>query len=418
MLKAVGVLGADAVAAVNNATRIFFVFQSIIFGLVTGSAALVSQATGASNQAETGRTIMVSLVCGCVLSLFISVAFLLFSEELAGSFRTSDSIREGTATFLFWSGFFPLAYTLMIVMSTVLRAAGDARTPLWLGACTHTITIALVFALVDGWFGLPAYGIAGPAIAQGVGFSIGGLAFLGMWLFGRLRIAPMFKGWMSYRRLKDLFGLANPAIVEGLLFNGGLFVYVWLIAAYGSAANAAYGIGVQVLLLSILIGVGFQVASSTLVGQYIGAWKPSSAYRTGWRCMRYAIYTMSGFSILLIALAEPLTRFLIDDDEVVANAVVFIYMLGAMQPLMAIEFTMSGALRGAGDTRSPFLITVSTLFLRLVLAMIAVWMELGVVWLYAALIADYILKAVLYILRYRSGRWTRTARKRGLNFKT
>ena len=84
---------------------------------------------------------------------------------------------------------------------------------------------------------------------------------------------------------------------------------------------------------------------------------------------------------------------MIDDPEVVRLTVVFIYVLGGLQPLMAMEFALTGSLRGAGDTRFPLLTVLSGLiFVRCVLAGIFAWL-------------DYIVKATMLTLRFRGGRW-------------
>jgi Na+-driven multidrug efflux pump len=108
----------------------------------------------------------------------------------------------------------------------------------------------------------------------------------------------------------------------------------------------------------------------------------------------------------IIVGARPLAEFMIDDPEVVRLTVVFIYILGAVQPLMAIEFTLGGALRGAGDTRFPLLTTLTGfVFVRASLAGLFVLAGLSVEWVFAALIADWIVKACMLTWRFRSGRW-------------
>jgi Na+-driven multidrug efflux pump len=106
---------------------------------------------------------------------------------------------------------------------------------------------------------------------------------------------------------------------------------------------------------------------------------------------------------------------MIDDPEVVRLTVVFIYILGAMQPLMAIEFSLGGALRGAGDTRFPFFAVLAGLLgVRCALAALFAWAGLPVEWIFAALIGDYVVKASILVWRFRSGGWQGTlARARG-----
>ena len=110
---------------------------------------------------------------------------------------------------------------------------------------------------------------------------------------------------------------------------------------------------------------------------------------------------------LIIMAAEPLARFFTDDPEVIRLTVTFIWILGAVQPLMAVEFAVGGALRGAGDTLFPLVTIFIGLFLvRLVPAtiMVTFWdVTVEIVW--CALIADYAIKAVLLLRRYRQGKW-------------
>jgi Na+-driven multidrug efflux pump len=97
---------------------------------------------------------------------------------------------------------------------------------------------------------------------------------------------------------------------------------------------------------------------------------------------------------------------MIDDPEVVRLAVVFIRILGSVQALMAIEFTLGGALRGAGDTRFPLLVVLAGMvIMRLSVAAVLVRLDFGIEWVYGALIADYIVKSIMLTWRFRGGRW-------------
>jgi Na+-driven multidrug efflux pump len=122
--------------------------------------------------------------------------------------------------------------------------------------------------------------------------------------------------------------------------------------------------------------------------------------------MRLSIGAMAVLAATIVFGARSIAEFMIDDPEVVRLTVVFIYILGAVQPLMALEFTLGGALRGAGDTRFPLLTTMTGLVLvRASLAGAFALAGLSVEWIFAALIADYIVKASLLAWRFRSGRW-------------
>jgi Na+-driven multidrug efflux pump len=94
---------------------------------------------------------------------------------------------------------------------------------------------------------------------------------------------------------------------------------------------------------------------------------------------------------------------------VVRLTVVFINFLGAAQPLMAVDFALGGALRGAGDTRYPLFTTFTGLIIgRVLLATVFTHLDLPVEWIYGSLLADYVLKSSLLIVRFRSRKWQRT----------
>ena len=130
--------------------------------------------------------------------------------------------------------------------------------------------------------------------------------------------------------------------------------------------------------------------------------------------MWLAVACMSVLALVIVACAEPIARAMLDEPEVVRLTVAFIYLLGAAQPLMAIDFALSGALRGAGDTRYPLYVTFAGLICgRVLLATVFAWCKLPVEWVYGALLADYTIKVTMLIRRFRSGRWREALAKTG-----
>jgi Na+-driven multidrug efflux pump len=115
--------------------------------------------------------------------------------------------------------------------------------------------------------------------------------------------------------------------------------------------------------------------------------------------------TMAG--VVIFAAARPIARVFVDDPLVIADAVDFIRVLAVAQPLMAVDYTLGGALRGAGDTRFPLWTVLLGFYVcRLGFAWIATTvLHLGVVWVWAALLGDYAARAVLKSWRFRSGVW-------------
>ncbi len=405
-VKIVGSLGAPAVAAATTGHRIFFVLQAVMMAVCAGTTALVARAWGAGDREEAERVTRASLWACIVLATALTVPGVVFAEELAGVFRLEDETVGLAAVFIRWISLFNAMFAVNFVIGTALRAAGDTRTPLWIGAGTNVVNVALVYGLVYGAFGLPALGVAGAAIGNGLAFSFGAVVSIWLWVRNHLVLGPGPPGALQGERVRQLLRIGYPAGLEQGVWQMGFIVFLWIVALYGTAPYAAYGIGVNILSFSFVVGFGFSIAASTLVGQHLGAEDPEAASRSGWRAMGLSVAVMLVFGTAIVLFAEPLARFLIEDDEVVRLTVVFIYVLGSVQVLMAIEFSLSGALRGAGDTRFPLYAVLTGLFgVRILLAGVFAWVGWPVEWVFAALIGDYIVKSSMLTWRFRSGRW-------------
>jgi putative MATE family efflux protein len=204
-----------------------------------------------------------------------------------------------------------------------------------------------------------------------------------------------------------VLAIGYPAAIEHILMQLGFLVYIVFAARYGTAPVAAYVIGVRILALSFLPGFGFAAAAGALVGQSLGAARPREAERSGWHATGLAIALMSGGGVLVFLAARPIATLFTSDPAVVDGAVSFIRVLAAAQPLMAIDFTLGGALRGAGDTRFPLLVVLVGFYgCRLGWAWVAAFLlHADLVWVWLALVGDYVARAGLKALRFRSGRW-------------
>jgi putative MATE family efflux protein len=378
----------------------------VLLAVTAGTTALVSRSWGAGDHAEAERLGRASLWLCLVLALVLLLPPVLAAEQLVSIFRLDAQTLEQAAGFLRVLSWFALPLAVQVSLTAALRAAGDVLTPLLAGALTQLCNVIAVYGLVYGAFGLPELGVMGAGLGTGCAYTAGAAMLAGLWLRGRLVLRPGRERALSLARMRRLLGIGYPAALEQFAWQGGFLGFMWIVSLYGTAPYAAYGIGVNILAFSFLVGFGFSIAASTLVGQHLGAGDPEAATRSGWNAMRLSIGAMLALGAVIVAGARPIAAFLIDDPEVVSLTVVFIYMLGSVQPLMAVEYSLSGALRGAGDTRFPLITVLSGLFgVRLLLAGIFAWLELPVQWVFAALIGDYLVKAAMVTARFRGNRW-------------
>ena len=405
-IKIVGELGSEAVAAVTTGHRIFFAVQAILMAVSTGTTAMVARAWGANNPREAANVASASLWTGNLVALALTAPCFFFALPIASIFGLNEATTQLTADFIRYLSIFNVAFSVNMILGAALRAAGDTRTPLWIGAFMNVVNVILVYALVYGEWGFPEMGTNGAALASGFSFTAAAIVLLGLWYGKRLIVGVGGKGAFTLRRISQLYQIGYPAAIEQFVFQIGFVGFLWLVAQYGTAPYAAYGIGVQILSVSFVVGFGFSIAGATLVGQYLGAGDPEGARRQGWRATRLAIFSMMALSALILPFAHELASALINEPDVIRYTVIFIYILGVAQPLMGVEFSLSGCLRGAGDTRYPLLTTmVGLIGVRVGLAALFMSMNLSVTWIFAALLGDYLIKALMLTHRIKSGRW-------------
>ena len=405
-IKVVGNLGPDAIAAAVTGQRVTFILQATLTGVLAGSTALIARNWGANDKSEAGIFFTRTVQLVIFLALISAILIWQFAEPLVRFFGLKDQALILSIEYLKAISPFYVAFGCGMGLITALRAVGDVKTPMVIGLIMNLFAIFFMLVFVNGWLGFPRYGVVGAALGNGVSFVIGAALLVVFWLSNQLPVRYSSIFYFDISRVKEIFQVGLPAAVEQLIFQIGITAFLILVAFYGTEAYAAYGIGVQILSISFVIGFGFSIAGATLVGQHLGAHNKEQAKRAGWGAMRLSIISMTFFGLVLTIFAEPLARFMIDNDDVVRLAVIFIWLLGSMQPLMAIEFSLGGALRGAGDTKTPLVITLTCLlFIRVFLAVIFFLLDARIEVIFSTLVADYVVKGFLYVARFRSDKW-------------
>ena len=417
--KFVGELGPGALAAVGAGQRVFFAMQAILMAVSAGTTALVARAWGAGDYREASRVTMASLALAGIFSLAVMVVGVLYARPISGMFGLDPVTLDLAAENIRMLSWFNLAFAVTFILSAALRASGDAWSPLWIGTAVNLINVPLLYAFVFGRYGFPELGVAGAAAAAGVSFSVGGVLLFGLWVMQKFRIRHVSGGWWRRERLQRLLHIGYPAAFEQVVFQFGFFIFMILIGNfYGTEAFAAYNVGANLLMVCFMVGFGFSIAGSTLVGQHLGADDHPGAERSGWRAGGLAMLSMGALALPVILFATELANLFIGDEPLTVNYTVqFIYVMGAMMPLLAIEFAIGGALRGAGDTRFPLMATfIGLILVRCGLAGAFTWMELPVAWVYAALVGDYLVKGAMLVARFKRGRWKTVVRTDTLGF--
>jgi len=405
----VGTLGTQAVAGVGVATQFFNAVFAVLAAVTTGTIALVARAVGARDLAEADRVLRLSTLLGALLGLCVSALAMPFTDSIVAAFGVEPAVVRLGSSYLRILLAFTVPFAVGFVIASGLRGAGDVRTPLLVGLVMNVVNVICNVTLVFGKLGFPALGTDGSALASGIAFTTSMLLYLALWWRNRLALPRgAWRSGLTAARARRILRIGLPTAAEQSAWQAGLWLFLRIVAHYGTEPVSAYLIGVRILSFSFVPGLGFSTAAATLVGQHLGAGRPELATRSGWRANKGAMAVMACVGLAIIGVSRPVAGwFGATGSTTVDLTVTFISILGAAQPLMAVEFALGGALRGAGDTRFPLLAILCGLFVFRLGGAILVSRVIGgtVVAVWSCLLADYLVKAALLSGRFASGRW-------------
>lgn len=398
----VGGLGAVPIAAVGLGQLLAFIATTLVSGLAVGSNVIVAQLWGARRHRDAGEAARHFLGLSVLVSLLLA-GLGMGLNHLAMRVLGADSPVIELALPYSTLIFLVIPFTVLIqVLSSILQGTGDTRTPMYAMILVNLLHILIAYPLIYGRWGLPAMGVKGAAVAVGLAEATG-VAYLMM------RCGRIFKPSAALRGdlLRMLWEVGAPVSGERIVQQAGIVIYTKLVLLYGTVSYAAHQVGLSIESLSFLPGYGFAIAAATMVGQSIGAGKYTRAKLENWEANRLAIYIMASMGIVFFFFPYVLLRAFTTEEAVIELGTVFLKIVALLQIPLALTMVLAGSLRGAGDTRFIMGATMVGMWgVRVPMAaLVALWMELSVFYVWSAMIADWTVRMGLLLWRYQSERW-------------
>jgi putative MATE family efflux protein len=399
----VGRISAVSLASVGVSmqyTAMLYAFMSLVY---VGTNVLVSRFYGSKEMGKAGQTVYVMILFSFVISLPLMFFCLFHSPILFEILGTGDDVvREGTVYISTYSYALPALFVQGVLFSG-LNALGKTKIPLYISIFGNILNVALDWAMIFGHMGFPAMGIQGAALATVITIYFQLAIYLTCYFFSKdIGIIPSFDMSLLKRGIK----VAIPAWLERVVAHPSYLVLSALVAKFGVDALAGYQIGLRIEGLAFMPGVGFIFASMALVGQGLGAGKPEEAEKDAYAAVISASVIMGVLGLLMAAFPYALARIFTDNEATIENAVWYLRIMGISQVPLAICFVISGSLRGAGDTNVTFAINAISLWgLRILPAWLLTFYITNSVWVYLVAMIESVVRAVILLLRFRSGKW-------------
>jgi putative MATE family efflux protein len=346
---------------------------------------------------------------------FLSTAITLsLSGKIPVWMKVDPSIQR-TASIYFFILYTPMLFrTSSIIFGTVLRASGDAKTPMRVGLFVNLINVILNFLLIYptrdfGPIIIPGagLGVVGAALASSISFVFGGI-YMAIAVVRHKKISPKGESIKpDWNVLAPCLRVAGPNMMQRFGTSLGYVVFASMINSLGGIATAAHTIANTVESAFYIPGYGMQSAAATLAGNAYGA-KDKDKMKELARIfipIEIALMTISG--ALLFVLSEPLVSIFSDNAEVIRLGSTVLKMVAVSEPFYGFSIIVEGFMQGVGKTKLPFVFNIAGMWgIRILGTFICTQiLSMTLVSAWGAMIAHNMLLFLLFMIVYIKGLW-------------
>lgn len=430
----VGSIGTYATAAIGVCTSTIWLLMGVMNIAGVGFSVMVARRIGEGDHESARAIIRQALLATVLLGLSITmVVELIVAPNLPRWMGADEEVLPHAVAYFRIIGAGYLFNTALLVTSGILRCMGDTKTPLKYNLMTNIINVIGNFLLIyptreitlfGSSFTMPGagWGVAGAATATvfATAFSATCMTLTLFLRKGPLQV-HLHEDYRPHREiLSQALRLGVPSFLERATISVGQICTTAMITGLGTAAIAAHQLANTGESLCYMPIFGFATAATTLVAQNLGAGDKERAYQQGRLCNWMAVGVMCCTSAVMFALAPQIIRIFSDDPQVIALGSQVLRIEAFAEPFFAIASVVGGVLRGAGDTKWPFYISLAGMWLlRVPVAYVLIngfgW-SLHAVWVGMAL--DLIVRGLISFWRFKKRAWLHIWEQREAGLKT
>lgn len=397
-------LGINALASVGASTSVVFLILGFCNGCCGGFGIPVAQKFGAHDYSTMRRYVTVSLQLAVGISVAVALVTSLLCRFILSWMSIPDSIFEDAYIYLLIT-FIGIPFTFFYnLLSSIIRALGDSKTPFWflLLATVLNILLDLFCILALGW------GVAGAAIATLIAQALSaGLCYRYMMnRFEILKTTPAERRY-SGALAKTLLSIGVPMGLQFSITAIGSIMLQSANNALGTVCVAAFTAGIRIKMFFMCPFESLGIAMATFTGQNYGAGKPNRVWQgvkaSSLMMMIYWVFTfvvLMGSSRLLVLLFLEA-----GEQDIVSKAVLFLHVSVTFFPVLGLLCILRYTIQGAGYTNLAMLSGVSEMIARILVSVVAVpvWGYLAVcfgdstAWIFAD---AFLIPAFIYVYRH------------------
>ena len=405
----VATLGDNAISAVGITQQPKMVIMCIMFALNVGITAVVARRKGEGNREGANHAMRNGLFVGLGLILLTSFLGRQFAEPFLRFAGAHDSFIDDSVAYFRIITFSVIFQCMNGAINAAQTGSGNSRISMTSNLVGNIVNICFNYLLINGIGPFPRLEVRGAAIATAMGamvaFSVSFVRLLNKKNYINFFYKAPWK--LSSVTLKPITKVASSALIEQLCMRVGFFLFTKIVAGLSDLAYTTHVACMNFLSLSFCCGDGFQVASTSLAGQSLGARRPDKAViycNIGQRVVFFVALTLS---ILMITLRKDIMRLYSSTPEVVQMGSILMLYMAVITYIQTAQVIYTGCLRGAGDTRfTAITAMVSVGFVRpffgYILTYVVGWGLYGA-WL--AIMLDQLCRFVMNFSRIKQKKW-------------
>lgn len=395
-------LAASAVGAANQATSI----TTIVFTVVsTASAVLISQYLGAKRTKDASKIAALAITLNLLTGLIISAVFVFFNRPILGFIGAKGEILSLSGEYLSIVGGFMFLQAVLTAMAVIIRNHGMTKISMFVTVGMNIINTGLdiLFVLVFDM------GVTGVAIATSFSRVVGTIV-LAIVLFRHVESPKMFKYLkpIPWRDIRDILKIGVPGALETFLYNLSQLLITSIVLNFLSEDELITKTYVQnITMMFYLFAIAIGSASQILIGHLVGAGKKDEAFRQGVRSHVTALCIAAGICLVGVLLRYPLMGIFTENPTVIELGATVLLINIALEFGRTTNLVLIACLRGSGDVFFPTACAIFSNWALSVLGsyLLAVVLGMGIYGLWIALAADEVVRGIMMIWRWRSGKW-------------
>ena len=405
-------VGDSALAAVGAASPILNLMLLLFMGISTGAGIIVAQYYGARRSDELSKAVGTSLVLTLIATVIIMIIGPIITPPLMKLLGTPADVHDMAVDYLtiICVGIIGTGY--YNICSGILRGMGDSFTPLIYLCVACVLNIFLDILFVAG-FGMAAAGVAlATVIAQIISAALCLLRLKKM-----KDVVQIDRETLKLDRemTRDTIRLGLPSGLTQMIFSLASIVVQSLTNSFGTSVIACSVVVMRVDGFAMMPNFTFGMAMTTFVGQNVGA-RRMDRVKEG---VKSGLIAGLAIAVVLVGailiFGEGLMRMFTSTEEVVNLGVHMMQILAVGYVAMGVTQSLSGVMRGAGDTMTPMWISIiTTVIIRTPLAYLLAYLTNSPDSLFISLLISWVMGAVLTAIMYRRGAWKRKAEQRGM----